>query len=148
VTATGTGQVEAAAVEAFTASWELFESVVGFLDGTQAAGLEHAELETRLQTRSRELFRQLMQDHLDLRAQREQRLPGVIDAEQVARGNVETGHTRALSTIFGEVTVTRLAYRRRGHANLCPADAALNLPVEKHSHGLRQRGRGSSGLLR
>jgi hypothetical protein len=138
VTATGTGQVEAAAVEAFTASWELFESVVGFLDGTQAAGLEHAELETRLQTRSRELFRQLMQDHLDLRAQREQRLPGVIDAEQVARGNVETGHTRALSTIFGEVTVTRLAYRRRGHANLCPADAALNLPVEKHSHGLRQ----------
>ena len=138
MTATGTGQVEAAAVEAFTASWELFESVVGFLDGTQAAGLEHAELETRLQTRSRELFRQLMQDHLDLRAQREQRLPGVIDAEQVARGNVETGHTRALSTIFCEVTVTRLAYRRRGHANLCPADAALNLPVEKHSHGLRQ----------
>ena len=138
MTATGTGQVEAAAVEAFTASRELFESVVGFLDGTPAAGLEHAELETRLQTRSRELFRQLMQDHLDLRAQREQHLPGVIDAEQVARGNVETGHTRALSTVFGEVTVTRLAYRRRGHANLCPADAALNLPVEKHSHGLRQ----------
>jgi hypothetical protein len=135
---TATGQVEAAAVEAFTASRELFESVVGFLDGTQAAGLEHAELETRLQTRSRELFRQLMQDHLDLRAQREQRLPGVIDAEQVVRDNVETGHTRTLSTVFGEVRVTRLAYRRRGHANLCPADAALNLPVEKHSHGLRQ----------
>ena len=34
--------------------------------------------------------------------------------------------------------MTRLAYRRRGHANLYPADAALNLPVEKHSHGLRQ----------
>lgn len=77
-------------------------------------------------------------DHLDLRAQREQRLPGVIDAEQVVRDNVETGHTRTLSTVFGEVRVTRLAYRRRGHANLCPADAALNLPVEKHSHGLRQ----------
>jgi hypothetical protein len=56
----------------------------------------------------------------------------------VARGSVETGHTRALTTVFGEVRVTRLAYRRRGHANLYPADAQLNLPVEKHSHGLRK----------
>ena len=69
----------------------------GLLRRHRAAELEYAELETRLQTRSRELFRQLMQDHLDLQAQREQRLPGVIDAEQVARGNVETGHTRALA---------------------------------------------------
>ena len=39
---TATGQVEAVAVEAFTASRELFESVVGFLDSTEAGGLEHA----------------------------------------------------------------------------------------------------------
>ena len=76
-----------------------------------------------LQQAGRELLRQLMQDHLELRAQREQRLHEVTDAEQVARGSVETGHTRALTTVFGEVTVTRLAYRRRGHANLYPADA-------------------------
>ena len=79
-----------------------------------------------------------MQDHLKLRAQREQRLQEVTDAGQEARGAIEAGHTRALTTVFGEVTVTRQAYRRRGHANLYPADAALNLPVEKHSHGLRQ----------
>ena len=52
---------------------------------------------------------------------------------------METGHARALATIFGEVTVTRLAYREPGQPNLHPADAMLNLPVEKHSHGLRQR---------
>src|SRR5215510_5082302 len=86
----------------------------------------------------RELFCQLMQDHLDLRAQREQRLREVADAEQVARGSVETGHTRALTSVFGQVTVSRLAYRRRGRANLYPADGQLNLPVEKHSHGLRK----------
>ncbi len=34
--------------------------------------------------------------------------------------------------------MTRKAYRKRGLANLHPADAALNLPVEKHSHGLRR----------
>jgi hypothetical protein len=133
-----TGPAAAGVDERFAASRALFDSTLGFLDGAAAAGLEHAELETHLQQAGRELFRQLMQDHLHLRAQREQRLPEVTDAEQVTRGAVETGHTRALTTVFGEVTVTRLAYRRRGHTNLYPADAALNLPVEKHSHGLRQ----------
>ncbi|MHB8189934.1 MAG: ISKra4 family transposase [Ferrimicrobium sp.] len=37
-----------------------------------------------------------------------------------------------------EVSVTRLAYRRRGKDNLCLGDAALNLPEELHSHGLRE----------
>ena len=31
-----------------------------------------------------------------------------------------------------------MAYRKRGRPNLHPADAALNLPEEKHSHGLRR----------
>jgi hypothetical protein len=51
---------------------------------------------------------------------------------------VETGHERGLLSVFGKVEVTRLAYRRRGHANLHPADSDLNLPVELHSHGLRR----------
>ena len=50
----------------------------------------------------------------------------------------EDGHERGLATRFGQVTVTRIAYRARGQSNLHPADAALNLPVEKHSHGLRK----------
>jgi hypothetical protein len=43
-----------------------------------------------------------------------------------------------LATRFGRVTVTRIAYRAPGRSNLHPADAALNLPAEKHSHGLRK----------
>jgi len=31
-----------------------------------------------------------------------------------------------------------MAYRAPGKANLHPADAELNLPAEKHWHGLRQ----------
>ncbi len=34
--------------------------------------------------------------------------------------------------------VERLAYRQRGQENLHPADALLNLPKERHSHGLRR----------
>jgi len=80
----------------------------------------------------------MMQGQLDLRAVREQRSTDVVDADGVGHGHIEAGHTRTLTSIFGDVAVTRLAYRQRGHANLYPADAALNLPVERHSHGLRR----------
>jgi len=129
---------EAGAGDAFAASRGRFEELVCFLDGAEAAGLEHAELEDRVDTDGRAVLRQLIQDHFDLRAQREARLETVVDAHGVERGAVEAGHQRALTTVFGEVTVTRLAYRRRGHANLHPADGLLNLPVDKHSHGLRR----------
>jgi hypothetical protein len=124
--------------EAFARSRTRLEAMVGFLGGGQAGALEHGELEDRLVTEGRELLRQLYQDHLDLRAEREVRLGHVVDAHGVARGAVEAGHGRTLATVFGEVTVTRLAYRRRGRVNLHPADAALNLPEERHSHGLRR----------
>jgi hypothetical protein len=124
--------------DGFARSRARFEQVVGFLDGGGAARLEHGELEERLQSQGRELLRLLYQDHLDLRAVRERRLEAVIDADGVGRAWVEAGHGRTLTTVFGEVRVERLAYRRRRHANLHPADAALNLPGERHSHGLRR----------
>ena len=123
---------------AFASSREQFESVVGFLDGADAAGLSHAELEERLDRDGRELLRRLLDDHLALRAVREQRLGQVVGDEGRVRGRVETGHARALETVFGTVSVERLSYRAPGVANLHPADAALNLPVERHSHGLRK----------
>ncbi len=129
---------ETSSDDLFEASRGLFEGLVGVLSGQQAAALSHFELEVRLQVDGRELLRQLLQDHLDLRAKREKRLEVLHDAEAVPRASVEAGHERALTTVFGDVCVTRLAYRRRGHANLHPADAVLNLPAEQHSHGLRR----------
>jgi hypothetical protein len=122
----------------FAASREQFESLLCFLDGTDAAGLSHAELEEHLDRDGRELLRRLLDDHLALRAVREQRLHEVVGDEGGARGRVESGHGRALETVFGTVTVERLAYRAPGVGNLHPADATLNLPVERHSHGLRK----------
>jgi hypothetical protein len=80
----------------------------------------------------------MLQDHLSLRAVRETRLDAVVDVEQVAHRAVETGHRRRLVSIFGQLHVERLAYRHAGHANLHPTDAALNLPDECYSHGLRR----------
>jgi len=124
--------------QGFTRSRGCFDEVVGWLDGAEAGELEHAELEDRLEVAGRDLLRRLLQDHLDLRAEREARLSEVVDVGGVRHGTVEDGHARRLGTVFGQVTVSRLAYRHRGHHNLYPADAALNLPTERHSHGLRR----------
>jgi hypothetical protein len=131
------GPDEPAAVEAFAASRERFENVLAWLEGRQAGGLEHSELEAQLQADARELFRQMFQDHLDLRATREQRIEAVADADQVIHPSAEPGHARGLTTVFGQVRVTRIAYRARGRINLHPADGELNLPAEEYSHGLR-----------
>jgi hypothetical protein len=135
----GLWEASVMAVEgAFATARARFDAVVSWLDGAASGSLTHAELEAGLAERGRELLASLLQDHLDVRAVRERRLGEVVDAEGVQRARVERGHTRALSTLFGEVTVTRLAYRAPFAGNLYPADAALNLPAEKHSHGLRR----------
>ncbi len=46
---------------------------------------------------------------------------------------------RALMTLFGEVTVQRMRYGMAGHDSVFPSDAELNLPADKHSHGLGKR---------
>src|SRR5216684_3315617 len=125
-------------VAAFAASAGRFSEITGWLDGDEAAALAHAELEEQLGSRGRELTRALFQDHLDLRAVREQRRGQVAGADGVTRTRAEAGHARPLATVFGEVTVSRIAYRAPGASNLHPADAELNLPEEKHSHGLRK----------
>ena len=122
----------------FAESRQRFNETVGWLSGSQAGGLSHAVLEQRLQVVGRELLRQLLQDHLDLRAIREERLPAVVGDDQVARAYAEPDHRRGLCTVFGQVTVTRIGYRAKSVDSRFPGDAVLNLPVGLHSHGLRR----------
>ena len=125
------------ATDRFSSSRACVEEVIGWLEGSGACALAHAELEEQLDARGRELLRRMLQDHLSLRAQREVRLDSVVDSDGVAHKAVEAGHRRPLASIFGPVDVERLAYRHRGHPNRSPADAVLNLPTERYSHGLR-----------
>ena len=139
----------------FAASVGLFTALVAELQAAEAAGLTACEVEELLAGRGREVQRQLLQDHLDLRAAREehsareQHAPAV-GADGIPRARLETGHRRLLATLFGTVQVTRCAWRRPGPGNLYPADAALSLPAPRHSHTLarlaaREAVRGSSG---
>ncbi|MGO8861994.1 MAG: ISKra4 family transposase [Acidimicrobiales bacterium] len=136
----GTGPAEQARGEGdpFARSRESFERIVGWLSASETAGCEHGDLEALLDSCGRELLCCLLQDHLDLRALCEQRLDGVADAFGVERRAVETGHERPLDSVFGQVSVERLAYRQRGEENRYVADGILNLPAEHASHGVRR----------
>ncbi|MPZ16098.1 MAG: ISKra4 family transposase, partial [Chloroflexi bacterium] len=126
------------AVEGFERSRVRFEQIVAGLAAAEAGEQTHAQLEEHLAGEGRELLRQLLQDHLDLRAVRERRAPQVVGADQVAHTRVEPDHRRGLVTVFGQVTVARMAYRAPGVPNLYPADEWLNLPGGLHSLGLRK----------
>ena len=134
---TSPGSLSEGSPGAFSRADAIYGSLVGFLFGEEAGALTHDELETRLAACGRDLLRQLFQDHLDLRACRERRAGPVIDAAGIAHEAIEAGHRRGLQTVVGCVSVTRLAYRAKAAENLHLQDACLNLPAERHSHGLR-----------
>ena len=112
--------------------------------------MDHAALEKQVSVRGRELLRLVLQAHLDLRAAREERQPAVTGPDGIARTRAEKGHARALASVFGQVTVSRIAYRARGAPNVHPLDEQLNLPPGKYSHGLCEMAgvRGRAGLDR
>jgi hypothetical protein len=125
----------------FAASAGAFAALVAELEGPGAAGLTACELEDLLAERGREVQRQLLQDHLDLRAAREEQATrehhtSATGADGITRSRLETGHGRLLASLFGTVRVTRCAWRRPGAGNLCPADAALSLPACRPSHAV------------
>lgn len=137
VSVVGPAQGERAECEdAFAASAGLFAAACAELAAPQAAVMTHAQLEDLLGVRMREVTRQLFQDHLTLRARDEARREEVVDAAGVGRSRIERGRCRMLATVFGKVTVVRIAYRGTRVADLHPADAVLNLPDGMHSHGL------------
>lgn len=121
----------------FAAAEQVFGNVKTFLCSQEASSLTHSDLERMLDVKGRELIRQLLQAHLDLRGPGAAAGP-VRDAagENLSR---EQAHDRELETIFGTVTVSRTGYGAEGKASLHPLDGALNLPVEKYSHEVRRR---------
>ena len=73
-----------AAADPFTRSRAGFEALVEDLASGRAGEMTHDQLEELIETRGRELERQLLQDHFDLRALREeQALPAGRDQRRV-----------------------------------------------------------------
>ncbi len=117
-----------------------FEAIVNVLSGEEAAKFDHSEVERRVQAEGLALMRCMVQDYLDLRAERENVAP-----RQPVRGADGKEHTEArpssrpLGTLFGSVVVRRLALVKHGvSGSLHPLDARLNLPQGKYSFGVQR----------
>lgn len=120
----------------FAAARAHFERILDRLASPEMLSLTHADLEDTLHQQGLSLLRQLYQDHLDLRAQREP-----VHEVRGADGRLRTQQrqmTRRLMTRFGPVEVSRRSYGAPGLRSLRPSDAELNLPLESYSHPLRR----------
>ena len=132
------GALQEARVEGrFLASLERFESMVGLVDSAKGYSMTISELERELELAARELIRTMLQEHLDRRAPGEAEGP-VRGADRIERDRMQY-HERNIETVFGTVRAGRTGYGAEGAESLHPLDAALNLPEELYSLGVRRR---------
>ena len=93
----------------FTASRERFDRVVERLRSGEVGAMTHSEVEAIIRDDGRDLLRQLFQDHVDLRAEREQAAPRlhVVGEDGIDRPHHrDTG--RRLISLLGEILVQRI----------------------------------------
>ena len=127
-----------AATGAFTPAREELDRLVERLSSEEVGRMQHSEVEALVERDGREVLRRMYQAWLELVAARERGEP------VVGSDGLECGHrrptNRALTTVFGDVQVTRLHMTARGATGgLHPLDAELNLPPEQQSHHVQRR---------
>lgn len=113
----------------------------GLIRDLQGSSLKESQLsrvEQFVEEGVRELGRQLVQAHIDLRSEREPRLRAVHGSDETRRES-ERRRTRSVTTVFGEVDVIRRAYEAEGKKSLFPMDAELNLTPFTYSLGVERR---------
>jgi hypothetical protein len=123
--------------DAFAEAREGFAAIETFLGSKEACSLRESDLERELEKRGRELMRQLLEAHIQVRGPGEAAAPVQgSDGEERVQQRL---HERGLETVFGEVRIERAGYLAQGKDGLHPMDADLNLPKELYSHELRRR---------
>jgi hypothetical protein len=111
-------------------------AVEGTLSSNEMIRKRHSDVEEFLDEKGREWARMMYEEHVALRASVEKPVE-VMGTDGVKRVSARDSE-RHLETIFGRVLVPRLSYQAPGSADLHPMDAALNLPREMFSHGIRR----------
>ena len=125
------------AADSFSQARTEFSRLECRLQSDETLRMSHSDLESFIEREGRELLRQLLQAHLDLRGSARVTGP-VIGADGVERTHHREGE-RKLETLLGGVTVSREGFGARGKPTLFPLDADLNLPDELFSFGVRRR---------
>jgi len=116
-----------------------FDHLINQLQSEDYEDSEHGDIEKFINKSGQEILRCLLQGWLDLKSANEDRKTDVKNAEGKVLNHVRTGVTRKLTSLFGNVTVTRKSYSQPGSSSLFPIDAELNLPIDQYSDGMRYR---------
>jgi len=103
-----------------------FLQMTDFLTSNDASSLNLSEVEEYLQKEGRELLRNLLIGYIDSLSVGEvgQRVTGIDGIKRTHKRL----RTRKIKTLFGEITITHMAYSNRGVVSLFPLDGMLNLP--------------------
>ncbi len=100
---------------------------------------EHGDIEKQINTKGQEILKWLLQGWLNRQAANETQESGIGNSTGDRLNHVRTGTTRLLTSLFGDVTVTRKGYSQRELSSVFPMDGALNLPTDTYSDGMRNR---------
>ena len=121
----------------FLAADETFALLGRHMRSREALFATHDALEMYVIEKTREIAREMMQGHLELRAAAER--PVRVVGDDGVRRDARRSSSRRLQLLVGEVEVPRLIYQAPGVHGLCPQDGALSLPRDSFSMGVRRR---------
>lgn len=123
----------------FANSQVLFARMCERLGSGEAIAMTHSEVERLVAGEGREILRQLLQDHVDLRGARERAAPALrVVGEDGIERPYRRDADRNLRSVVGDVVVPRVGYSAPGQTSRFPTDARLNLPRDSYSLGVRQ----------
>lgn len=121
--------------EVFFVACTTFNDLQTWLAADAQNTSSHAAIEQYVLVKTREIGRQLVQAHMDLRTEREKALPPPVNAPDGARPKIRG---RNLDTVLGTVRVHRVAWLAKGQTTRIPLDRALDLPTELYSYGVQR----------
>lgn len=123
----------------FSDAQEQLDSLISQLESRDYAHKDHGDIEQHIQEQGNEILRCLLQGYLDQKSSREIQKTHVNSSSGEALTNVRKDSKRKLTTLFGNVNVTRKSYGKSKSKSVFPMDAELNLPEDQYSDGLRKR---------
>lgn len=121
----------------FSPAMDHFNGMIHHLESARLQN--HGTTEEYIRTEGDELLRLMFQGYLDKQAEDEEKAVSVTASDGISRNHVRQNTSRALTTVFGKVTVKRLSYSQRNVSSEFPLDAELNLNDDQYSDGVRKR---------
>ena len=96
----------------FSDAQEQLDMLIEQLKSEHRAESEHGDIENFINKEGHEIMRRLLQGWLDLKADKEEKKDRVTSASGEPLNHVRVDTTRALESLFGKVTVTRISLVR------------------------------------